>query len=348
MDGALKPYRHFRKYTEEEIKSEFGEYFDNQKARKTLPKLFGDKEDMEYHIKDSRLELLDMEELRSLKNSDTKEILSEPTQKARMLRTLRLMKSYDKNYKRLFYGFSKLEKLPPPLVVRDKNNDLYLLAGNSRLIMGISLGYNVPVKIIPYSKEMVKESVNEKVNHDIKQIYKLLIKYGQSAKDAAQMMKKHWKYVSKKYGNSGPRGMATALIGLHALGERIVKEEKLNKDVLIDIASKIIKLHNLKSKIKFSKSSGNKADYDWVDDVITLMPNPKNTLDFIESVLHEVDHAVMRKKYGAAKYEQLYTKAGELMIQKGKDFYWDNPFEVQARKYEKNAKKYIKKLNLKK
>jgi hypothetical protein len=236
---------------------------------------------MEYHIKDSRLELLDMKELQSLKNSNVKEILSEPTQKARILKTLRLMNANDKNYKRLFYGFSKLEKLPPPLVVRDKNNDLYLLAGNSRLMMGVSFGYNMPVKIIPYTKE-------------------------------------------------------------------IVKEEKLNKDILTTIASKIIKLHNLKSKIKFSKSSGNKADYDWVGDVITLMPNPKNILDFIESVLHEVDHAVMRKKYGAVKYEELYAKAGEMMIQKGKDFYWDNPFEVQARKYEKNAKKYIKKLNLKK
>lgn len=281
MDGPLKPYRHFRKYTEKEIKSEFGEYFDNPKARKTLPKLFGDKEDMEYHIKDSRLELLDMEELQSLKNSDVKEILSEPTQKARMLKTLRLMNSNDKNYKRLFYGFSKLEKLPPPLVVRDKNNDLYLLAGNSRLMMGVSLGYNVPVKIIPYTKEMVKEA-------------------------------------------------------------------KYEKESLLKIAELIVKKHNLKSKIIFSKSSGNKADYNWVDDIITLMPNPKNILDFIESVLHEVDHAVMRKKYGAAKYEELYTKAGEMMIQKGKDFYWDNPFEVQARKYEKNAKKYIKKLNLKK
>ena len=281
VDGTLKPYRHYRKYTEEEIKSEFEEYFDNPPTKKALPRLFGDKEDMEYHIKDSRLELLDMKELQSLKNSNVKEILSEPTQKARILKTLRLMNANDKNYKRLFYGFSKLEKLPPPLVVRDKNNDLYLLAGNSRLMMGVSFGYNMPVKIIPYTKE-------------------------------------------------------------------IVKEEKLNKDILTTIASKIIKLHNLKSKIKFSKSSGNKADYDWVGDVITLMPNPKNILDFIESVLHEVDHAVMRKKYGAVKYEELYAKAGEMMIQKGKDFYWDNPFEVQARKYEKNAKKYIKKLNLKK
>ena len=33
------------------------------------------------------------------------------------------------------------------------------------------------------------------------------------------MMKKHWKYASKKYKNSSPRGMATAIIGLSLLGE---------------------------------------------------------------------------------------------------------------------------------
>ena len=281
MDGSLKPYRNYRKYTEDEIKSETDEYFDNPSTKKALPGMFGDKEDMEYHIKDSRLELLDMNELQSLKNTDIKEILSEPTYKARILRTLRLMKEYDKNYRHLFYAFSNLEKLPPPIVVRDKNNDLYLLAGNSRMMMGAAFGYNMPVKIINYSQE-------------------------------------------------------------------IVKEGKMEKDLLAKVALAIIKIHKLKSKIRFSKSSGNKADYDWVDDIITLTPNPKNMLDFIESVLHEIDHAVMRKKYGAAKYEELYSKVGELMVQKGKDFYWDNPFEVQARKYEKNAKKYIKKLNFKK
>ena len=277
MDGSLKPYRNYRKYTEDEIKSETDEYFDNPSTKKALPGMFGDKEDMEYHIKDSRLELLDMNELQSLKNTDIKEILSEPTYKARILRTLRLMKEYDKNYRRLFYAFSNLEKLPPPIVVRDKNNDLYLLAGNSRMMMGAAFGYNMPVKIINYSQEIVKEG-----KQDLK---KLML-----------------------------------------------------------IAKAIVKDHKLKSKIKFGTGK-NKGDYEWVSDTITLEQKPKSTLDFIESVLHECDHALMRKKYGPDKYELLYTRAGQLMVDKGKDFYWDNPFEVQARKYEKNAKKYIKKLN---
>ena len=52
------------------------------------------------------------------------------------------------------------------------------------------------------------------------------------------------------------------------------------------------------------------------------------------------------KKLGANGYEEAYTRAGQMMVDKGKDFYWDNPFEVQAEKYaEKNVKKYIKKLN---
>ena len=282
MDGPLKPYRHFRKYTEEEIKSEFGEYFDNPKARKTLPKLFGDKEDMEYHIKDSKLELLDIEELQSLKNSDVKEILSEPTQKARMLSTLRLMKEYGKNYRRLFAAFKKGYKLPPPLVVRDKNGDLYLLAGNSRLMMAAAMGYNMPVKIIKFKKE-------------------------------------------------------------------IVKEVKFKKDDLLKVAIKIAGMFGIRSKLRFQAGTGNKADYDWMKDIITLDPNPDNMLDFIESVLHEIDHARMRKKYGPNKYEQEYTIAGQLMVDKGKDFYWDNPFEKQAEDFAKrNAKKIYKKLNFSK
>ena len=53
----------------------------------------------------------------------------------------------------------------------------------------------------------------------------------------------------------------------------------------------------------------------------------------------------MRKKLGADGYEETYTIAGQKMVDKGKDFYWDNPFEKQAEKYaEKNSKKYMKKI----
>ena len=282
VDGTLKPYRHYREYTEQEIRSEQDEYFANDAAKKSLPNMFRDRDDVTYHVKDSKLELLDIEELQRLHNSDVNQILSEPTQKARMLATLRLMKHYGKNYKRLYRAFSKHEKLPPPLVVRDKRLKLYLLGGNSRMMMAIAFGYNMPVKIIEYSQE-------------------------------------------------------------------IVTEAKFNKQDLMKVAIKIALMYGIRSKLRFEKSKGgNKGDYDWMKDIITLDPNPDNMLDFVESVLHEIDHAKMRQKYGPNRYEQEYTIAGQLEVEKGNDFYWDNPFEKQAEDFaKKNAKKIYKKLNFK-
>ena len=63
------------------------------------------------------------------------------------------------------------------------------------------------------------ESVDERVNPEMKKIYNLLIKYGSSAKDAAAMIKKNLKYVNKAYSNSSPRGKTMALIGLQSMGE---------------------------------------------------------------------------------------------------------------------------------
>tara|TARA_B100000902_G_C27322349_1_gene925569 strand:+ start:1667 stop:2515 length:849 start_codon:yes stop_codon:yes gene_type:complete len=281
VDGSLKAYRHYREYTEDEIRSEQDEYFDNDATMKALPNMFRDRDDVTYHVKDAPVELLDRNELNSLRNSDVKEILSEPTQKARMLATLRLMKQYGKNYKRLYRAFSKNEKLPPPLVVRDKNNDLYLLAGNSRLMMAIAFGYNMPVKTLKFKRE-------------------------------------------------------------------IVGEQKLKQTDLLDVAKKLTKKYGVRSKLTFKSGTGNKADYDWVKDIITLDPRPDNLLDFIESVLHEIDHAKMRKKYGANRYEQEYTIAGQLEVEKGNDFYWDNPFEKQAEDFaKKEAKKIYKKMRFK-
>lgn len=278
VDGTLKAYRHYREYTESEIRSEQDEYFDNEVTKKALPNMFRDRDDVTFHVKDAPLELLDRQELNSLRNSDVKEILSEPTQKARMLATLRLMKKYDKNYKSLYRAFAKNEKLPPPLVVRDKNNDLYLLAGNSRMMMAIAFGYNMPVKTLKFSKE-------------------------------------------------------------------IVGEQKIKQNDLLNVAKKLTKKYGVRSKLTFKSGTGNKADYDWVKDVITLDPRPDNLLDFIESVLHEIDHAKMRKKYGANRYEQEYTLAGQMEVEKGNDFYWDNPFEKQAEDFAKrNAKKIYKKI----
>ena len=54
----------------------------------------------------------------------------------------------------------------------------------------------------------------------------------------------------------------------------------------------------------------------------------------------------MRKKMGSDEYEWKYTKAGQIALDKGKDFYWDNPFERQAEKYARvNGKKWLKKIS---
>ena len=66
-----------------------------------------------------------------------------------------------------------------------------------------------------------KESVSEKINPEMKKIYKLLLKYGNSEKDAAKMIKKNYDYVAKKYKNSTPRNKAVVLVGLQAMGESV-------------------------------------------------------------------------------------------------------------------------------
>ena len=72
------------------------------------------------------------------------------------------------------------------------------------------------------------ESVNEKVDPEMKKIYQLLIKYGNNAKDAAAMIKKNLKYVNKAYRNSSIRDKAVVLVGLSGIGESV--NEKMNPE----------------------------------------------------------------------------------------------------------------------
>lgn len=85
----------------------------------------------------------------------------------------------------------------------------------------------------PFKVESKEEPISEN-KMEIKKIYQLLIKYGNSAKDVAQMLKKNYKYVAKTYANSSARDKAMALSGLHSLGE-----------------SKMIKLKSLLTEIVF-------------------------------------------------------------------------------------------------
>ena len=279
VDGTLKPYRHFRKYTDPEIRDEQDEYFDNDSTKQTAPGLFRDRDDITYYIKDSRLELLDMDELRLLKNSDVAEILKHDKKDIRLKAAIKLAKHYGKDYKSILNAFRNDYKLPPPLVIRDKQDNLYLMSGNTRIMLAAALGFNMPVKIVKYKKTLQTENF------------------------------------------------------------------KLNKSKMIDVANWLVKQHKLRSKVKISRSTNMRGNYYWDTDTIVIDNNPSDMLDFVETILHEIDHAIMRKKLGANKYEVQYTKAGQEAVDQGKDFHDDNPFEIQAEKYaEKNGKKWLKKI----
>ena len=101
-----------------------------------------------------------------------------------------------------------------------------------------------------------------------------------------------------------------------------------------ETARMLVKHYRLRSKVKFGRVKGsNEADYDWVKDVINLKRSYPNVKEFIVSVLHEIDHAKMRYKMGAKKYEWEYTKAGQEALEKGGDFHDDNFYEEQAERW---------------
>ena len=101
-----------------------------------------------------------------------------------------------------------------------------------------------------------------------------------------------------------------------------------------DTAEQLVKAYRLRSKVRFGKvSGGNKADYDWNKDIINLKKSYSSVKEFIITVLHEIDHASDRKTMGARKYEKEYQKAGDIAVNKGRDFHDDNSFEEKAEKW---------------
>ena len=109
-----------------------------------------------------------------------------------------------------------------------------------------------------------------------------------------------------------------------------------------DTAEQLVKDYRLRTRVKIGNvRGGNKADYDWVKDIINLKKSYSSVKEFVISVLHEIDHAKMRKQMGWKKYEREYIQAGEDAEQKGGDFHDDNEYEEQAERWAQ--KEYSKK-----
>ena len=108
------------------------------------------------------------------------------------------------------------------------------------------------------------------------------------------------------------------------------------------IATELVKKAGLKSKVKFTKTGKNKADYNVDEDTINIKPTSRFK-DFLVTVFHEIDHAKDAQKMGKEKYKKAYEMEMNKAAQAGKDPHDDNFYERKAEKYgRKMAKDYLR------
>jgi len=108
------------------------------------------------------------------------------------------------------------------------------------------------------------------------------------------------------------------------------------------IATELVKKAGLNSKVEFTKTGKNKADYNVDKDIIRIKPTSRFK-DFLVTVFHEIDHAKDAQKMGKGKYKKSYEIEMNKAVQKGGDAHDDNFYEKKAEKYgRKMAKDYLK------
>ena len=71
-------------------------------------------------------------------------------------------KEYKKGWDYITKNIESGEPQEAPIAIRDKNNELYLMAGNTRLMSNTAYGRKIPLKVIEYDGEF-KSSKDESV-----------------------------------------------------------------------------------------------------------------------------------------------------------------------------------------
>ena len=138
-------------YSKQQAYDETGEYFENDVAYKAIPNLAKDEKDLVKKIMDAPEETLSDDDLRKLNNSDAGDVLdSENPMKHAKDKAIEYDKSWDYITKNIKSG----EPQEAPIVVRDKKGEMWLLAGNTRLMAQTGHGNKIPVKVIKYNGEM--------------------------------------------------------------------------------------------------------------------------------------------------------------------------------------------------
>ena len=164
-------------YTDEQYEDETGEYFKNDKTMKVIPNAFEDEDDMIEKMKSARKVYLPSEKMEFMDNTDVGDILKSDNalelgkQKA---------KDYGKDWDRLEKAIKSGNPVPPPIAMKDKNGDYYLLAGNTRIMSYTASSKKLPIKVIDYDGYFQypqdEKTIKEKI--DLSEEVQLIIEGG--------------------------------------------------------------------------------------------------------------------------------------------------------------------------
>jgi hypothetical protein len=170
LDDARSNVKNIRDYTDEEYQGETGEYFENAVTKNVAPNAFKDEADMIQKMKAAKPTYLSSEEMQNMSNTDVGEVLSASEsggKKAMIAKGKSLADEYGKDWNRLEKGIQKGNDVPSPIALRDKNGDLHLVAGNTRLMSFTAYGKKLPVKVIDYDGVFNKEAEPEDGGVDV-------------------------------------------------------------------------------------------------------------------------------------------------------------------------------------
>ncbi len=122
----------------------------------------------------------------------------------------------------------------------------------------------------------------------------------------------------------------------------------LEREDFAYVAKEIVRHYGLPTKVKFTmgKNTTNKdkGDYKFLEDTIYIRPQGyKNNKEFIETLLHEIHHAVRVHRYGLKKFLKMYQQADDVALSIGGEKYRDNKWEKKAEGWAKHEyKRYFK------
>jgi len=178
------------RYSPDDAKEEVqGEYVENKVTNSLAPNLakqYGGVEGLIQHlVQPAKSVLLKPEEWKNMNNSEAGEIFGFDSIEDASNFAREKGEEYGKDISGIEQGLVDNEEFNSPIVIRDKNGKMHLMAGNTRTILSLSRGRNIPVRIIEYDGEFdfeasdraaEEESMNEYSSEFINKYYRDLDK----------------------------------------------------------------------------------------------------------------------------------------------------------------------------